>query len=266
MGILAGKVIVLGGVGPGMGRSLAIRAAAEGAQVVLCARTASRLEAIAGEISAAGGVAVPVRSDMSVLADCRRVAQTAIDRFGRIDGVTTMAHIEPDRTLFDDSADDLANWQRINNFILFSTMQMIRECVKGMPSSGGSVAVVGSVSQDQPYPLTAPFAAAKAGLAAVIRVLAKEYGNGHLDRRIRFNMLVAGAVGGEPFDRYTQELADAAGVSFDEQMAQMAAIQPLGYIPPPDEYADALIFLMSDLSKAINGQSIHANGGAFMKP
>jgi NAD(P)-dependent dehydrogenase (short-subunit alcohol dehydrogenase family) len=265
MRLLEGKVIVVGGVGEGMGRSTAVRAAAHGAKVVLFARTASRLAQIEKEITDAGGEAVSVAGDMEILADCQRAAQTAVDRFGQIDGVSMIACMEPDRMMFDDTDDDFEAWDVITYANLYGTLKLVKACIKHMPP-GGSVAIVGSLAQDQGYQLTAPYAAAKAGLAAVVRVLAVEYGAKHKARGLRFNILTAGAVAGPPYYRYVEELAKFANISVDEQKELMIGNHPKGYATLPDEYADTLIFLMSNMSAGVNGQNIHLNGGEFMKP
>jgi len=265
MRLLEGKVIVVCGVGDGMGRSTAIRSAAHGAKVVLFARTASRLAAIEKEITNAGGEAVSVPGDMEVVADCTRAAQTAVDRFGRIDGVSMIACMEPDRVMFDDTDDDFTAWRAITDANLYGTLQFVKACVKHM-GQGGSVAIVGSTAQDQGHQLTAPYAAAKAGLAAVVRVLTVEYGAQHKARGLRFNILTAGGVAGPPYFRYVGELAELAGITREEQQQLMIGNHPKGYVTLPDEYADSLIFLMSEMSAGINGQNIHVNGGEFMKP
>lgn len=263
MRLLEGKVVVIGGVGPAMGRSTAVRAAAQGARVVMCARTESRLNEIAAEIQEAGGEAVAVPSDMSNIEDCRRVARTAVDRFGRIDGLAMIACMEPDRTMFEDTDDTFENWRKITDFNLYATMQLVKCCLPHMPK-GGSVAIVGSVSQEAPFPYTAPYAAAKAGLGAMIRSLALEYGRPHRTRDLRFNGLIAAGVAGPPYHKYVGELAAMEGRTYEEQATLMASTYPLGHVPEPDEYADALIFLLSDMSRVINGQNINANGGSFM--
>jgi NAD(P)-dependent dehydrogenase (short-subunit alcohol dehydrogenase family) len=265
MRLLEGKVVVVGGVGESMGRSTSIRAAAHGAKVVMFARTASRLEAIQKEITDAGGEAIAVPGDMEIVADCRRAAQTAIDRYGRIDGVSMIGCTEPDRMMFDDTDDDFVAWRKITDANLYGTLQFVKACVKHM-GPGGSVAIVGSLAQDQPAFLTAPYSAAKAGLAAAVRVLAVEYGAQHKARGLRFNLVSAGGVAGPPYFRYVGELAELAGITREEQQKLMIGDHPKGYVTLPDEYADSLIFLMSDMSAGINGQNIHVNGGEFMKP
>lgn len=262
--ILQDKVIVIGGVGEGIGHSLAVRAAAEGAKVVLTARTASRLESIAAEVTGAGGEALVVQCDMSKLEDCRAVAQQAMGRFGKIDGVSMIACMEPDRKLFVEADEDFANWRPIVDVNLWGTLQFIKQCLKGM-SRGGSVAIVGSQVSNEPWPYVAAYAAAKAGLGAMVRSIAHEYGSKFGDTGIRFNMLSAGGVANAPYYHYVQELADFNNRTYDEQLKLMAEAYPLGYVPKPEEYADALIFLMSEKSGAVNGLDIHANGGSFMK-
>jgi NAD(P)-dependent dehydrogenase (short-subunit alcohol dehydrogenase family) len=265
MRLLEGKVIVVGGVGEGMGRSTAIRAAQHGAKVVLFARTASRIADYEREITDAGGEAIAVAGDMEVLADCQRAAQAAVNRFGRIDGVSMIACTEPDRMMFDDTDDNFVAWRAITDANLYGTLQFVKACVKHM-GQDGSVVIVGSVAQDQPSYLTAPYSAAKAGLAAVVRVLAVEYGAEHKARGLRFNIVSAGGVAGPPYFRYMGELAEFAGITREEQQQLLTSKHPKGYVTLPDEYADTLIFLMSNMSAGINGQNIHVNGGEFMKP
>ena len=262
--MLEDKVIVIGGVGDGIGRSLTLRAAARGAKVIMMARTASRLERIAGEAAEAGGIAVAVPGDLNRLADCRRVAETAMDRFGRIDGVAMIACMEPDRKLFVEADDDFASWRPILDMNLWGTLQLVKQSLKGM-SRGGSVAIVGSQAAQDPTPYVTAYAAAKAALAAAVRSIAIEYGGQHGDAGIRFNMLSAGGIANEPFFKYVHELAAFANRTHEEQWQLMVRDYPLGYIPKPDEYADALIFLLSDMAAAVNGLDIHANGGTFMK-
>jgi len=260
MRLLEEKVIVIGGVGEGIGHALALRAAAQGAKVVLAARTISRVEAYADEVKAAGGVALPVRCDMTVLSDCQNAAQMVTERFGKIDGVSMVACMNPDHKTFAEADDDFAAWRSILDFNVFGTLQLVKACLKRM-TRGGSVAIVGSQAQDEPWARTGPYAVAKAGLGAMIRVMALENGS----KGVRFNGMAAGGIASGPYYSYVQQLADFAGRSFEEQKELMQKDYPLGYVPPPEEYADALIFLMSDMSRAVNGQNIHVNGGIFMK-
>lgn len=263
--MLQDKVVVIGGVGPGIGRSMALRASAKGAKVIMMARTASRLDQIAAEVAGAGGTAIAVPGDLNSLEDCKRVADTAVERFGKIDGVAMIACMEPDRKLFIEADDDFANWRPILDMNVWGTLQLVKQCLKHM-TRGGSVAIVGSQAGQDATPYVTAYAAAKAALGAAVRCMALEYGVKHRDLGIRFNMLSAGGIANEPFFNYVHELAAFANITPEEQLKSMVQDYPLGYIPKPDEYADALIFLLSDMAAAVNGLDIHGNGGVFMKP
>lgn len=265
MRLLEDKVIIIGGVGEGIGHSLAVRAAAQGAKVVMAARTASRLEAIEDEITKAGGTAISTPMDMSSSDDCRRVANSAIERFGRIDGLSIIACMEPDRKLFDEVDDDFEEWRRCMDFNVWGTMRLVKACLTGM-DRGSSVAIVGSQVSHEAWPRVAAYAGAKAALGAMVRSISLEYGQKFVDKGVRFNMVSAGGIANAPYIKYVGELAEFNNRSFEEQRKLMTEAYPLGYVPPPEEYADMLIFMMSDMSKAVDGQDFHVNGGSYMKP
>jgi NAD(P)-dependent dehydrogenase (short-subunit alcohol dehydrogenase family) len=175
-----------------------------------------------------------------------------------------VACMEPDRKLFVDADDDFADWRPVMDFNVWATLQFVKACLKGM-SRGGSVAIVGSQVSHEPWPYVAAYAGAKAALGAMVRSIAIEYGVRYGNSGIRFNMLSAGGVANGPYYHYVQELADFHSRTYDEQLKLMAQAYPLGHVPPPEEYADALIFLMSDMAAAVNGLDLHVNGGSFMK-
>jgi len=257
--LLKDKVIVIAGVGDGVGRSLALRATAQGARAVLVGRTASRLEAIAAEVRAQGGTAEPVICDLSSMADCRRVADTAMAKFGAIDGLAMVAYRPPDQKSLEECDDDFAEWREVMDFNVFATLNIIK-AVSPKMVSGGSIAIVNSMTSHLQWPLLAPYAAAKAALASYVRTLALEFG----PRGIRINGMHAGGIANASAEAYIHLLAERFGRTVEEQRALNVATYPLGYLPPPDQYADALIYLLSDLSAAMTGQGMHVNGGHYM--
>src|SRR5664279_333042 len=91
---LAGRTVVLSGVGVGLGRETALVAAREGGNVVLGARTESVLESVAKEVEAAGGQAAYRRCDISKPDDCQALIDLALERFGQIDGLINIAAFE----------------------------------------------------------------------------------------------------------------------------------------------------------------------------
>jgi NAD(P)-dependent dehydrogenase (short-subunit alcohol dehydrogenase family) len=168
--------------------------------------------------------------------------------------------MNPDQKKFADAQDDFQDWRPNVDFNLWGVLQFVKACLN-FAGRGASIVFVGSVSQDEPWERTAQYAAAKAGLAAAMRAIALEYGR----MGIRFNMMTCGGVANAPFYSYVGDLARYANRTYDEQLEFMTKDYALGYVPPPEEYADALIFFLSDMSKAITGQNLHVNGGMFMK-
>jgi NAD(P)-dependent dehydrogenase (short-subunit alcohol dehydrogenase family) len=258
--LLQDRVIIIAGVGPGVGHALAVRAAAQGAKLVLVGRTSERLEAFASEIAAASGVALPVVCDLASVSDCRRLAETAVTTFGAIHGLAVVAYRPPDQKTLAESDDDLAAWRDVIDFNVFATLQVIKAVVERM-ADGGSIAIVNSMTSDLPWPRLGPYAAAKAALASFVRTLALEFA----PRRIRINGMHAGGIANASAEAYLQLLAERGGRTLEEQRALTVATYPLGFIPPPENYADALIYLLSDLSVAMTGQAMHVNGGHFMR-
>jgi len=257
--LLRNKVVVVAGVGDGVGRSLSLRAAAEGARVVLVGRTSARLQAIAAEVATAGGEAKPVICDMTSPADCRDLADQAVAAFGPIDGLAIVAYAPPDQRSLAECDDEFTEWRRIVDFNIFATLNVIK-AVSAKMSSGGSIAIVNSMTSDLPWARLGPYSASKAALASFVRTLALEFG----PRRIRINGMHAGGIANAAAEAYLHVLAEREGRTVEEQRAINVSTYPLGYLPPPRQYADALIYLLSDLSAAMTGQGMHVNGGHFM--
>jgi NAD(P)-dependent dehydrogenase (short-subunit alcohol dehydrogenase family) len=188
------------------------------------------------------------------------MAQTARAVFGRIDALAVIAYREPDQRLLRECDNDLVSWRSIVDFNVFATLQVIKAVSEQM-ADGGSIAIVNSMTSDLPWPRIAPYAAAKAVLASLVRLLALEFGQ----RRIRINGMHAGGIANAASEKYIAALAAQNDRSVEKQRAIVAEGYPLGHMPAPDEYADSLVFLLSRLSRAVTGQAIHVNGGFFMR-
>jgi NAD(P)-dependent dehydrogenase (short-subunit alcohol dehydrogenase family) len=93
--ILKDKVVIITGAGPGMGQAMCRGAAAEGAKVIVTARSVDAINAIAADIKAAGGEAIAVPCDVSKMEDCQAAAKAALDAWGRIDGLVNSAYYHP---------------------------------------------------------------------------------------------------------------------------------------------------------------------------
>ncbi|HLF99148.1 MAG TPA: SDR family oxidoreductase [Acidimicrobiia bacterium] len=256
MGLLDGKVAIVSGIGPGLGRHAALQLAAQGAAIVMGARTEDRLKEIAGEIEAAGGRAAWAPTDISDPDQCERLVQTAVDAFGRVDILVNNAFVPGSFQPFESS--DFGRWRKVFDVNVFGTLQMTRAVVAPMKAQGGgSIVFVNSmVIHKSTFP-QGDYAASKGALWAVAREIATELG----PYGIRVNSVVPGWMAGPSVDMYLAWQAGERGISEDEVAAEIAAPMALKRIPTDEECAGAILFLASDLSSAMTGATVDVNGG-----
>jgi NAD(P)-dependent dehydrogenase (short-subunit alcohol dehydrogenase family) len=256
--LLADQVVVVSGAGPGLGRALALRCAEHGARVVPAARTAARVDEIAAEIATLGGDAIPVAGDASVEADARRVVDTALSAFGRVDGLINNAAVIPPLAPMSEVADDVVQASLEGNFA--TAHVLTRSVLPAMRAQRrGSVVMVASAVYRHPKVGFGAYNVAKHALVGLARSLALELG----PDGIRVNTLAPGKIAGERLETYFAERAPVLGVDVDTLRARYVENIALRRLPAPDEYADAAVFLLSDLSRAITGHVLDANGGEY---
>lgn len=256
MGVLDGKVAVVSGIGPGLGRQAALKLAAEGAAVVLGARTEDRLREVAGEVEAGGGRAAWSPTDITDPDQCERLARTALDAFGGLDVLVNNAFVPDPFQPFETA--DFGQWRKVFEVNVFGTLQMTRAVVAPMKArGGGSIVFVNSmVIHKSTFPQGA-YAASKGALWAVARELATELG----PAGIRVNSVVPGWMAGPSVDMYLAWQSAERGVPEEEIAAEIAAPMALRRIPTDEECAGAVVFLASDLSSAMTGATVDVNGG-----
>ena len=254
---LQDKVLVVSGVGPDLGRQIAVRGAAAGADVVLAARTASRLEDVAAEIKELGRRALVVPTDITVAADAERLASAAVEEFGRVDALVHNALVMP--PIADLLKVDLDAVQAGFNNNVISALRMTRLFVPALAATSGSVVMVNSMVVRFSQRTMAPYKMAKASLLAMAQSLATELG----PQGIRVNSVAPGHIWGESLKWYFSYLAKKRGVDADSIYAETAANIDLGRLPEPDEIADAVLFLASPLARAITGQCLDVNCGEY---
>lgn len=253
-----GKVAVVTGVGPGMGRSIAVGFAGHGVEVVLAARRPETLEAVAAELRRAGRDPLVVPTDITDPDACGRLVQAAVNRFGRLDFLVQNAHHEGDWTAVAEA--DPASWRSILDVNLFGALNLVGPAVEAMRrGGGGSIVLVNSGAIMLTPPALGAYTASKAALAALARTLAVEVG----PSGIRVNGVVLGAVDGENILHAAERAGAAAGLSVEEWIEARKASIPLRSIPSPDDCAGAVLFFCSDLAKAVTGQHLSVNGGQW---
>jgi len=129
-------------------------------------------------------------------------------------------------------------------------------------AGGGAIVNVGTISQVRPYPGEADYATAKTALGGLTRYLAKELGR----HGIRVNCTRMGYMWGPSIERFFRTRSEREGRPVQELVDDVARSFPLGRIPSDAECANAVLFLLSDLSAAITGASLDVNGGEWMTP
>jgi NAD(P)-dependent dehydrogenase (short-subunit alcohol dehydrogenase family) len=259
-GLLDGRVGIVAGVGPGLGRSVATAFAREGARVVLAARRSTLIDEVAQEIAAAGGDAHAVATDLADESQCERLVDAAVERFGAVDTlVNNQFDTEASYATLLDA--DLDAWRRSMDTMYWGTLFVTRAAARVMvDSGGGSVVLINSLSIDRPQPTFGPYVGPKAALAGLTRLLATELG----PSGIRVNAVHPAFIFGPTVEGYFRQLAQDSGRTYDEVYAEAAATTALGYLPPSDEVAGSVVFLASDLAKPVTGQALHVNGGTYL--
>jgi NAD(P)-dependent dehydrogenase (short-subunit alcohol dehydrogenase family) len=250
------RAIVTGG-GRGIGRGIALRFAREGAAVLVAARTAAEIAAVAEEIHAAGGRAASVAADVALPAECERVYRAAIEQFGRVDILVNNAGVLGPVSAVEEITPE--EWDATMAANLTSAFLLSRLVLPGMQERGrGAILNISSVAAKMAFGLNSAYAASKAGLLALTRALAAENGR----KGIRVNALCPGPV---PETRMSQELGARLAARFGATPAEILDGAAKGILQgrpqTVEEVAAAAVFLCSEQASAITGQAVNVDGG-----
>ncbi|MGW3728129.1 SDR family oxidoreductase [Streptomyces sp. NPDC000851] len=259
MGLLADKVVLVGGGSQGVGAAIARAAVREGAVVAVSGRRAEPGEALVEELVAAGGKAVFVRADLADPGQAKASVAQVVAAYGRIDCLVNSAGLTSRGTLLDTTPELFDAHIAINLKAPFFTMQAAVADMVARQAPGTIVNIITS-SAHGGQPFLAPYVAAKAGLIGLTLPHARLRSRGgapiaaHAHRwdRIRINGLNIGWTATEGEDA-TQKTFHGAG---DDWREQAAARLPMGKLGQPDEIADFVVFLLSDRSGVVTGSVI----------
>jgi NAD(P)-dependent dehydrogenase (short-subunit alcohol dehydrogenase family) len=258
--LLDGKVAIVSGIGPGMGRDISLLFAREGADLVLGARTEAKVKEVAAEVEELGRRVIPVHLDICDRASCDAAVAAATDAFGRVDVLVNNAFHDGDFTPFEKA--DLDNWRRTVDTNFFGTLQLTQAVVPIMKEQGdGRIVMVNTMSSVRIQPRFGAYASSKGALATATKTLAMELGG----YGIRVNAIHPGYIWGDSVEQYFHHLAERKGITFEEQYESVASETALKYLPHSSEIAGSVLFFASDLSKPVTGQALGVNAGHWFQ-
>jgi 3-oxoacyl-[acyl-carrier protein] reductase len=246
---LAGKVVIVTGAGQGIGEAVAGLFAAEGALVVVNARTEGNVQRVAGEIASAGGTALGVVADIGSPEGVQALVRTAVERFGAIDVLVHNAGIYPLQPV--EKMED-RDWNQVLEVNLTSAFRLTKACLPHLKErKNGRLLFTSSVTGNRTgVGGLAHYGASKAGLNGFIRAVAIEvapYG-------ITVNGVEPGLV----------LTPGAAAATTPEEREAMARFVPLKRWGTPMDIAHAMLYLASEAASYVTGQTIIVDGGALL--
>jgi 3-oxoacyl-[acyl-carrier protein] reductase len=247
MSKLAGRVAIVTGASKGIGAEIARQLGAAGAAVIVnYAGSRAGAESVVAEITAAGGKALAVQADVAKTEDVQRLVARTIEAFGAPDILVNNAGVYQFAPL-EEVTPELFHRQFDTNVL--GLLQVTQETAKHFGAKGGSIINISSVVSQLSLPGSSVYAATKAAVDTITRVLAKELGG----RNIRVNAINPGVV--------ETEGTRAQGIMGSDFEKQVVSQTPLGRVGQPADVAKVAVFLASDDSGWISGETILATGG-----
>ncbi|MDB5352841.1 MAG: Short-chain dehydrogenase/reductase [Planctomycetota bacterium] len=244
---LEGKVAVVTGASKGIGASIALHLAAEGASVVVNYSSSKEgADRVVAEIVGQGGKAIAVQANVSRQDEIQRLFAETKKAFGRLDVLVNNAGVYEFAPIENVTAELFHKMFDLNVLGLLLTTQ---EAVKHFGEAGGSIVNISSVAATLAPPTTSVYSATKAAVDAVTRSLSKELGA----RKIRVNSINPGMV--------ETEGVHTAGIAESDFRKATEAQTPLGRIGQPQDIAPAAVFLASSDSSWITGETFYISGG-----
>jgi 3-oxoacyl-[acyl-carrier protein] reductase len=244
---LGGKVALVTGASRGIGKAVALKLAQAGADLIVTATSLERAEKTADEISALGRKALAVKVDVSNASDVEALFVKASEVFGRLDFLVNNAGITRDGLLM--RMKD-ADWDAVLDTNLKGAFVCTREAIKLMgKAKGGSIVNISSVVGEMGNAGQSNYCASKAGLIGFTKAVAREYAR----RNITVNAITPGFI--------ETDMTDVLSASVKEDLLKQI---PVGRFGKPEDIANAVLFLVSEMGSYITGHVLSVNGGMYM--
>lgn len=259
MGELQAKVAIITGGGYGIGKEIALIYARAGAQLVLSARTPGPLEETRAAVEKLGASAITVRADVAKEADCAQMVEAAVKAFGRVDILVNNAGIAGPTKLTTEMA--LAEWQEVIDINLTGAWLASRAAIPVMvKQKAGNILMISSGAGRRGYPFRSPYAASKWAMIGLTQTLAMEWGG----ESIRVNCICPGAVEGDRIERVIKARAEALKAPYEQVKRNFTATAAMQRMVTEEEVAQVSLFLVSELSAGVTGQTINVDAGSIM--
>ena len=245
---LEGKVAIVTGGSRGIGKGIAVAFASHGADVAVCSRNQSVVEEVAAEIEQRGQRGLAIRADISQPSDVQRVVDTMLKAFGQVDILVNCAGILELAAILDTTEDQ---WNRTFDVILKGPFLCSQAVAKVMiPRQSGHIINVSSNGGFKVFDGMGAYCVAKAALNMLTRTMARQLG----PDKIQVNGIAPGIVSTEMVADY---LADP------EARKRVISEIPLGFISEPEDIAPLAVYLASQGSRFMTGETIVIDGGVI---
>ncbi len=250
---LQDKVVVLAGYGPGLGHSVATRAIAEGARLVLASRTPEKLDAAKAEL----GDILTVPTDVNDEEAVRNLLAQTLASYGRVDSLIVNAfQMPPMDPLTKVSHGKVKKAMETN---VFAPLTLTSVFADALAESGGNIVMVSSMVIRHSQPEYAAYKLTKGALHHLASSLATELG----PRGIRVNTVAPGWIYEDVNKMYFEWMAKERGVTPQDVYDEIAGLSDLKRIALPDEVANPILFLASDAASAVTGTCLDVNCGEY---
>ena len=254
MGEFDGRGVLVTGGALGIGNGIVRAFAREGAGVAIADVNGAAANALAAEITAAGGRAIATIGDVSSAADAARMSAETVAAFGVLNVLVNNAGINPADGYYriEEMPDDY--FDRIIAVNLKGVFLMSKHALPHIRRSGGGAIVnIASVQGLQSMPRVGAYAASKGGVLSMTRGMALDYAS----EGIRVNAICPGTIDSE----MVRAVARNEGGDIEATMRTYGSFHPLGRIGKPADIAEAAVFLASDRASFITGESLSVDGG-----
>ena len=251
--LLEGKVAIVSGVGPGLGRAICDALHREGATLVVGDIDKAAVQSAVDDLGAIGQ-----ECDITDAAACNALADLATGTHGRVDVLVNDAYHGGDFMTFEDA--DLANWRAAADVNIWGSLQMVKAVLPAMKAQGdGRIVNIVTQGVEWVLPTFGAYSGSKAALAHFTKLLASELGQ----YGIRVNGVHPGPIWAPALQGYLQSLADGRGVDLQVVYDEWAAETALKYLVPPEDITGTVVYLASDLSRPVTGQAIYTGAGQW---